>query len=288
MGWRTLVINTHSKLTYTNNHLIFRNAERTEKIHLSEIDVLLLETTDITITTMLLKRLVDEKVLVLFCDDKRLPTAKLQPFYSRHDSSLQLTRQIEWKKDDKASVWTEIITQKINNQQRFLEKRLFTEKAEAIAQLTASLQLLDPTNREGHAARIYFQTLFGNKFTREADNAINAGLDYVYTLLMSLFAREIVKNGCMTQFGLKHANQFNDFNLASDLMEPFRPLVDQIVYEVREKEFPIIKRRLFDLFLTNYSYEKKEMFLTNIVADYTKKVIKALNKEAKGVPHFGI
>ena len=257
MGWRTLVINTHSKLTYTNNHLIFRNAERTEKIHLSEIDVLLLETTDITITTMLLKRLVDEKVLVLFCDDK-------------------------------ASVWTEIITQKINNQQRFLEKRLFTEKAEAIAQLTASLQLLDPTNREGHAARIYFQTLFGNKFTREADNAINAGLDYGYTLLMSLFAREIVKNGCMTQFGLKHANQFNDFNLASDLMEPFRPLVDQIVYEVREKEFPIIKRRLFDLFLTNYSYEKKEMFLTNIVADYTKKVIKALNKEAKGVPHFGI
>ena len=73
MGWRTVVINTHSKLTYANNHLVFKNAQQTEKIHLSEIDILILETTDITITTMLLKRLTDEKILVIFCDDKRLP-----------------------------------------------------------------------------------------------------------------------------------------------------------------------------------------------------------------------
>ncbi len=66
MGWCTVVVNTHSKLAYVNNHLIFKNAEKTERLHLSEIDVLLLETTDITITTMLLKRLVDEKILVLF------------------------------------------------------------------------------------------------------------------------------------------------------------------------------------------------------------------------------
>ncbi len=92
----------------------------------------------------------------------------------------------------------------------------------------------------------------------------------------------------MTQFGLKHANQFNDFNLASDLMEPFRPLVDQIVFAYREKEFPIIKRRLFDLFSEKYLYGKKEMFLTNIVADYTNKVVKVLNNDLKGVPQFRI
>ena len=74
-GWRTIVVNTHSKLSYKNNHLIFRNSYKTEMIHLSEIDILLLETTDIVLTTMLVKRLVDENILVIFCDDKRLPTA---------------------------------------------------------------------------------------------------------------------------------------------------------------------------------------------------------------------
>ena len=83
MGWRTVVVNTHSKLTYKNNHLIFKDASRTELIHLSEIDILLLETTDIVFSTMLVKRLIDENVLVIFCDDKRLPTAHLMPYYGQ-------------------------------------------------------------------------------------------------------------------------------------------------------------------------------------------------------------
>ena len=266
----------------------FKNAQKIEKIHLSEIDILVLETTDITLTTMLVKRLMDEKILVIFCDDKRLPTAKLLPFYGRHDSSLQLPKQIQWTPELKGTVWTDIIAQKIQNQYNLLQANGFHEKAEALSTLKNGLEIFDPTNREGHSARIYFQTLFGTKFSRESATELNASLNYGYTLLMSLFAREIVKNGCMTQFGLKHANQFNDFNLASDLMEPFRPLVDQIVFAYREKEFPIIKRRLFDLFSEKYLYGKKEMFLTNIVADYTNKVVKVLNNDLKGVPQFRI
>ncbi|EUJ21561.1 type II CRISPR-associated endonuclease Cas1 [Listeria aquatica] len=290
MGWRTIIVNQHSKLAYKNNHFIYRTSGNQELIHLSEIDVLLLETTDITITTMLLKRLVDENILVLFCDDKRLPIAKLQPFYGRHDSSLQLTKQMVWKDADKAEVWTKIISQKILNQKQHLEQLEKYEKAESLMELHNCLELFDPTNREGHAARIYFNSLFGNDFTREEELPINAGLDYGYTLLMSMFAREIVKSGCLTQLGLKHANQFNDFNLASDIMEPFRPLVDQIVYENRKEEFLVIKRRLFELFTNNYLYNGHNMFLTNIVSDYTKKVIKALNGEVgtERIPEFGI
>lgn len=288
MGWRTIVVNTHSKLSYKNNHLIFKSVNQHEMIHLSEIDVVLLETTDITLTTMLIKRLVDENILVLFCDDKRLPIGKLLPFYGRHDSSLQLSRQINWSIDNKANIWTEIISQKIANQSQFLQYLNYYEKSESLLKLLDGLELFDPTNREGHAARIYFNTLFGNNFNRDADTSINAGLNYGYTLLMSIVARELVKSGCMTQFGLKHANQFNDFNLASDLMEPFRPIVDQIVYEHQEEQFPIIKRALFSIFTNNYIYNKKQMFLTNIIGDYTKKTIKALNGEIKGVPEFRI
>ena len=288
MGWRTVIVNTHSKLSYKNNHLIFKDATRTEMIHLSEVDILLLETTDIVLSTMLIKRLVDEIILVIFCDDKRLPTAHLMPYYARHDSSLQLSRQIDWEEAVKAEVWTHIISQKILNQSIYLSACGFIEKSQSVMNLYHSLELFDPSNREGHSARIYFNTLFGKDFNRELDNDINASLDYGYTLLLSMFAREVVLSGCMTQFGLKHANQFNQFNLASDIMEPFRPIIDQIVYENRNHSFVKIKRELFTIFSDTFQYNNKEMYLTNIVSDYTKKVIKALNNKGKGVPEFRI
>ena len=288
MGWRTVVVNTHSKLSYKNNHLIFKDATRTEMIHLSEVDILLLETTDIVLSTMLIKRLVDENILVIFCDDKRLPTAHLMPYYARHDSSLQLSRQIDWEEAVKAEVWTHIISQKILNQSIYLSACGFIEKSQSVMNLYHSLELFDPSNREGHSARIYFNTLFGKDFNRELDNDINASLDYGYTLLLSMFAREVVLSGCMTQFGLKHANQFNQFNLASDIMEPFRPIIDQIVYENRNHSFVKIKRELFTIFSDTFQYNNMEMYLTNIVSDYTKKVIKALNNKGKGVPEFRI
>ncbi|PRT70636.1 type II CRISPR-associated endonuclease Cas1 [Streptococcus anginosus] len=288
MGWRTVVVNTHSKLSYKNNHLIFKDASRTELIHLSEVDILLLETTDIVLSTMLIKRLVDENILVIFCDDKRLPAAMLMPYYALHDSSLQLSNQITWSEDVKAEVWTTIIAQKILNQAMYLGDCGFFEKSQSVIDLYNGLELFDPSNREGHAARIYFNTLFGNDFSREQDNDINAALDYGYTLILSMFAREVVVCGCMTQFGLKHANQFNQFNLASDVMEPFRPIIDRIVYENRNNDFVKIKRELFTIFSDTFLYNGKEMYLSNIVSDYTKKVIKTLNQTGKGVPEFRI
>ena len=288
MGWRTVVVNTHSKLSYKNNHLIFKDASRTELIHLSEVDILLLETTDIVLSTMLIKRLVDENILVIFCDDKRLPTAYLMPYYGRHDSSLQLSRQIAWNEDVKAEIWTTIIAQKILNQAFYLGSCGFLEKSQSVIDLYHGLDLFDPSNCEGHAARIYFNTLFGNDFSREQDNDVNAALDYGYTLILSMFAREIVLSGCMTQFGLKHANQFNQFNLASDIMEPFRPIIDRIVYENRNSSFVRIKREFFTIFSDTFHYNGKDMYLSNIVSDYTKKVIQSLNQPEKGVPEFRI
>jgi len=290
MGWRTVVVNQHSKLAYKNNALLFKTSEKQEVIHLSEIDILILETTDITLTTMLLKRLVDENILVIFCDDKRLPSAKLMPYFGRHDSSLQLAKQVVWEEEKRQTVWTEIIAQKILNQHLYLREIKHYDKSQSILKLYDGLELFDPTNREGHAARIYFQSLFDNSFSRELQTTVNAALDYGYTLLLSVFAREIVKAGCLTQIGMKHVNQFNDFNLASDIMEPFRPLVDQIVFEHREKEFIQIKRQLFTLFTNNYVYNFQQMYLTNIVQDYTKKIIKVLNGEAElaDIPVFKV
>jgi CRISPR-associated endonuclease Cas1 subtype II len=87
----------------------------------------------------------------------------------------------------------------------------------------------DKTNREGHAAKVYFNALFGKDFSRKQLNDINAGLNYGYSIILSMFSREIVKNGCITQIGIKHSNYFNQYNLASDLMEPFRVIIDHVL-----------------------------------------------------------
>ena len=113
---------------------------------------------------MLLKRLIDEKILVLFCDDKRLPIGKILPFYGRHDSSLQLTRQLAWTEERKVKFGQRSLHK--NHQSEFtLSATRLWSKAAALLAMRAELRLFDPANREGHAARSYFNTLFGNDFT---------------------------------------------------------------------------------------------------------------------------
>lgn len=128
MGFRTVVVNTHAKLSYRNNHLVFTSAEKTEVIHLSEIDALIVQTTDVSITSMLIKRLIDEKIVVLFCDEKALPNCMITDLYGRFDNTLQLKRQIAWEDDRKAVLGKAIIAEKIRNQADLLIKSEFREK----------------------------------------------------------------------------------------------------------------------------------------------------------------
>lgn len=288
MGFRTIVINAHSKLSYKNNHLVYKSIEDTQMIHVSEIDVLICETTDIVISTMLINKLIEAGVLLIMCDAKRLPNSVVMPYYGRHDTSLQIQKQIEWNPKAKERIWTDIITQKISNQATLLRKAGFDDKAKDIVESITRLELNDPANVEGHSARTSFNTLFGNDFVRDEVTEINKGLDYGYTLILSLFAREIVKCGCLTQLGIKHTNQYNQFNLASDLMEPFRVLVDEIVFDNKTEAFPRIKRQLFNLFSETYRYHGSDMYLSNVIADYVKKVLDCLHGERKEVPVFRV
>jgi len=286
MAFRTVVVNNHCKLSYKNNRLTYKSETATDIIPISEIDLLILETTDIAITTALISKLSENNVPVIFCTEKRLPTAQLMPYYGRHDSSLQIQKQIDWKQEAKQVAWLEILRQKLTNQALLLKLHYFEEKHDAIIKLTDELQPGDPSNREGHSARIFFNVLYGNSFSRDIPNDINAGLDYGYTLIMSIFAREIVKCGCLTQLGINHVNQFNPYNLASDLMEPFRVVVDSVVYTHRTKSFAFIKRQLFDIFNTTHIYGGSAMFLTNIVAHYTKQCIDFMHGINEHMPVF--
>lgn len=227
MSWRTVVISSSAKLDYQMGYLIVRNQD-VVKVHISEISILMIETTSVSLTAALLCELTKKKIKVIFCDEKRNPSSELIPYYGSHDTSMKVRKQIAWSEDIKKSVWTEIVTEKIRKQAENLERWDRTE-AQMLYEYITQIEFGDATNREGHAAKVYFNALFGLDFTRTAENSINAALNYGYSLLLSTCARETALNGYITQIGLFHDNIFNQFNLASDLMEPFRPIVDNLV-----------------------------------------------------------
>ena len=122
--------------------------------------------------------------------------------------------------DAKGAVWTAIVSEKISKQAEFLREICRDEESELISSYIDQIEFADSTNREGHAAKVYFNALFGKSFSRGADNAVNAALNYGYSIVLSAFNREIVANGYTTELGLFHSNMFNRFNRGCDLIEP--------------------------------------------------------------------
>lgn len=276
MSWRTVVISNNAKLDYQIGYLVVRGAETT-KIHLNEIGTLIIESTAVSMTSYLLSELIKNKVKVIFCDEKRNSASELLPYYGSHDTSAKIRKQIEWTKEEKALIWTEIVSEKIKQQALLLE-RYHKKEAMMLYGYMEEVEFGDVTNREGHAAKVYFNALFGKSFTRTDETPTNAALNYGYSIILSIFNREIVSSGYLTQIGLFHDNMFNQFNLASDLMEPFRPLVDEKVIELKPEKFEKDEKHLM-LGLLNKEVEisgKKEV-LSNAIKIYCKSVFDALN-----------
>ena len=120
MSWRTVVITSNAKLDYQLGCLVVRK-DKVTKIHLSEVSVLLIESTAVSMTAVLLNALIEKKIKVIFCDEKRNPSAELVPYYGCHDSSQKMRSQIRWSEGMKEAVWTEIVTEKIRQQAELLE-----------------------------------------------------------------------------------------------------------------------------------------------------------------------
>ncbi len=285
MSWRTVVISKNAKLDYQLGYLVIR-MEETTKIHINEIMVLILESTAISLTGYLLCELIKKKVKVVFCDEKRNPCSELTSYYGSHDTSIKIKNQIGWEKDIKTTVWTEIVTEKIQRQSELLKNKKKAEW-ELLEKYLGEIDFGDQTNREGHAAKVYFNALFGLSFTRNLDIPTNAALNYGYGLLLSMFNREIAANGYLTQLGLYHDNMFNPFNLASDLMEPYRILVDEIVFDMRPQAFEHDdKVNMLKLFQKEVVIDSRREYLPNAIRLYTKSIFEALNEKDTSLIRF--
>ena len=285
-GWRVIVVTGRSKLDLRYNSISIRRDNGTDFIHIGEVNTLILETTTISITAALMCELIKQKVKVIFCDEKSNPHFELLPFYGSHDCSAKIKEQIAWTDFLKESLWTVIVTEKIENQMKLL-KKLNKEEYRILEEYLSQIEHNDNTNREGHSAKIYFSALFGNNFSRNKENSLNAFLNYGYQLLLSTFNKEIVANGYLTQIGIFHKNMFNYYNLSSDLMEPFRMIVDELAYKENPQKFEKDeKRKLQNILNLKFRINNVNHYLSDIIKIYTKSIFDALSANDLSLVRF--
>lgn len=277
MSWRTVVITQRAKLDLQMGYLVIR-MDKITKIHLSEINTVLIDSPAVSLTTSLLAELSRKKIKVIFCDEKRLPSSQLIPFYGSHDTSLKYKKQIQWTDEMKKFIWSEIVAEKIKQQAEFLDEKR-REESKLLWKYKSEVLPGDETNREGHAAKVYFNAIFGMEFLRTQENTINAALNYGYSIILSMFAKEIVSQGYFTQLGIFHDNMFNELNLACDLMEPFRILVDRQVYKMNLQEFGKEEKiELVDILNHSVYIDGNQEYVSKAIRIYSKSIFDALNE----------
>ena len=276
MTWRTVVIRERAKLDYSLNFMTVRQETGVRKISLGEIYIVIVENTAVSLTAVLLNELVKNKIKVVFCDEKRNPSSELIQYYGSHDTSLKYKNQLEWSKENKEKIWTRIVYEKIFNQMQFL-KKLNKEEYRLLEQYLSELEWNDSSNREGFAAKVYFNAIYGMDFTRNKECFINVALDYGYSIILSAFNREIVASVYFTQLGLCHRNPFNKFNLSSDFMEPFRILIDEEVYNLEGTEFTKEhKNKLINILNKTVIIDDKNQTIANAIRIYCRSLFSAL------------
>ena len=286
MGWRSVIITQHAKLTYSMQMMIVQTRDGINQIPIEDINLLLVSTTQAVITSALISKLAQNQTKVIFVDEKGNPVVETAVYYPGTRNMAKLTQQFNWDDHLKELLWTKIVSQKIKNQIAVLEN-YHLDKNDVQNELD-QLEINDESNREAIAARKYFMLLFDKNFVRRDTSAINAALDYGYAILLSSFNREIAMNGYLTYFGIHHCSQENQFNLASDLMEPFRPFVDYWVkaHEKIKELTPDIKYGLVELLSLEIKFNGKSTLLTNAITVYTRECLKFLSGERKELPEM--
>ena len=222
MAWRVIGISNPAQLSLKDHQLVIRQDE-TVSIPIEDIDALVLDSHGLTFTANLITELSTSSTTVVVCDEKHLPASVIMP-YSQHSRQAKVSRQqLAMSQPLKKQLWQKIIVQKIINQATVLKK--FNYDSVTLHNLADSVKSGDSTNRESQAARLYFSLLLDDT-TRRKPMWYNSALNYGYAMVRSHIARHISARGLVASQGIFHRSELNAFNLADDIIEPYRPIVD--------------------------------------------------------------
>jgi CRISPR-associated protein Cas1 len=235
---RSLLISSAVKLSVKNSQLIVSYLDKSEEdkqVPIEDIGYIVLEHQQSIVSMPALNALSDNNVAVIFCNRNHLPASMLLNLDSHSTQSEKFRDQIAASLPLKKNIWQQIITAKIKNQSFILNK--LGKNGDMLRPLYMNVKSGDSDNKEGTAARLYWRELFGKSFVRDQDGAdLNALLNYGYAILRAAVARALMGAGLLPTLGVFHRNRYNAFPLADDMMEPFRPFVDEIVYHLAEND----------------------------------------------------
>lgn len=278
MSFRSIIISNSASLSVKNASLLINNGNEF-LIPMEDISVLVIEGVSVNLTNKLLSKLSEFNVATIICDSKHLPSTIVMPLNSHHRALKVLREQLNQTASFNKRIWQKIIKQKLWNQGECLEL-LNLNGVEYLKRLSCDVDSGDKGNKEAIGAKYYFKNIFGEKFTREDEmNGINSALNYGYTIFRSAIARTLVMYGFNPCLGVNHCNELNQYNLADDFIEPFRPIVDLWVYKnIKEKDILSKEHRVALVNLLNYEciIEDKNHSILNaidkMVASYTTAV----------------
>lgn len=288
MSWRIVYVADSEELRLYLDNLKVIKGEQEVLIPLSDIHTIVVDNCRTVVTGRLMNKLTAYHILLIFCDENHHPNVFSLGLYSHYRVYGVLNKQINWKIDTREEMWQKIVKVKINNQSTVLD---YLNKDSTVInrmrKLAENVDLADSDNREGHAAKLYFNELFGSSFRRERGSldSYNAALNYGYIILRACFARTIVAYGLHPAFGIGHRNQFNAFNLVDDCMEVFRPIVDVWVSMTMEQE-EFLTTEMKQLLIRRLSAKIKiggqNQTVLNAIDLYIQSFIKAMNENNTG------
>lgn len=281
-GWRSIIIDKDAKMKLAQGCLIVES-EETVEIPLCEIKTVLINNQRSSLTTKLITEMIKEKIKVIFCDDKHNPQSELMPYSLNCQASGRLAEQILWKNNDKEVMWQKIVKAKIKMQRAHLQLLGICDADGLLEKYIQETMPGDPTKREGQAARLYFNRLFGIGFKRLFDTTdeINSKLNYTYAILLSAVNRIVTIYGYSCALGLNHCNTFNPFNLSSDLMEPFRAFADHTVNNLGSGTLDrAIKIEAVKLLYKKMKYRGEKMALETALEIYIKQTLDNIGNKA--------
>jgi len=234
-------------------------------IPIEDIGVVVLDNPQITITHALLAALIERNTAIICCDSKHLPSGLMLPLDGNSIQTERFREQIEATEPLKKNLWAQTVKAKISNQSKVLKMAGVDNKR--LEALLPQIQSGDPDNIEGRAASVYWKLLFEDlPFARDRYGSMpNAHLNYVYAILRAIVARALVASGLLPTFGIHHSNRYNAYCLADDIMEPYRPFCDWIVFnmlrrkEIQDEEITIQhKSKLFTIASVDIEIDKKK------------------------------
>lgn len=275
MAFRTIVVREQCKLEYSLNYLICRKGNEVKRILLNEIKLIIIDSIHVVITSFLISEILKNKIKLIFTDTKHNPIGEAVPYQNNFYSYRKIKEQISFKEDYKGYLWKNIIEEKISNQAFNLKYINLEDPYNMLIEYKNNVQLFDTSNREGHSAKVYFNSLFGKDFNRDKDIDINMFLNYGYSILLSSINREIKALGYLTEIGIHHIGESNPFNLSCDFIEPLRPFVDLFVIKnvVNKENY---KDEFIKMLSKEVYYNNKSIIFDNAIHLYIEDLLSYL------------